>query len=130
MPKAQGTFEVQLERQPPFDAADGVSLGRTTLRKQFSGDLTGTAQGEMLSAGSEVRGSAGYVAIERVQGTLQGRTGSFVLQHDGSMNRGQAELSVRVVPDTGSGELQGLRGSFNIEIREGKHLYSFDYELG
>jgi hypothetical protein len=129
--RASGTFEVKLDRQPPFDSADGVSLGRTTITKQFHGDLTGTSQGEMLSAGSsEVPGSAGYVAIERVRGTLHGRSGSFVLQHNGLLDRGRPELSVNVVPDSGSGELKGLRGSLTIDIREGKHYYSFEYALG
>ena len=127
---ASGTFAVKLGHQPPHDTADGVSLARASLRKEFAGELTGTAQGEMLSAVTATAGSAGYVAIERVQATLQGRSGSFVLQHSGIMNRGQGQLSVHVVPDSGTGELRGLSGTMKIEIVSGKHLYSFDYTLG
>jgi len=127
---ASGTFAVKLDHQPPHDTADGVSLGRASLRKEFAGELTGASQGEMLSAVTATAGSAGYVAIERVQATLQGRSGSFVLQHSGIMNRGQGQLSVHVVPDSGTGELRGLSGTMKIEIVSGKHLYSFDYTLG
>jgi hypothetical protein len=128
--RASGTFEVKLDRQPPFDSADGSSMGRASIAKQFHGELEASSQGEMLSAGSsEVPGSAGYVAIERVRGTLQGRSGSFILQHNGLLDRGSAELSVKVIPDSGSGELKGLRGSMTIDIREGKHFYTFDYTL-
>ena len=127
---ARGTFTVQLSHQPPHDTADGVSLGRSSLLKQFEGELTGTSQGEMLSARTATPGSAGYVAIERVQATLQGRSGSFVLQHSGTMNRGQPQLSVHVVPDSGTGELRGLSGTLAIDIVSGTHYYNFDYTLG
>ncbi len=83
----------------------------------------------MLSAMTATKGSAGYVAIERVEGTLHGRKGTFVLKHDGSMDRGAPSLEVRVVPDSGTGELEGLRGRMQIDIVEGKHLFTFDYEL-
>jgi hypothetical protein len=127
---ASGTFDIKLDRQPPFDAADGTSIGRASFTKQFHGDIEATSTGEMLSAGStEVPGSAGYVAIERVRGTLQGRSGSFVLQHNGQLDRGRSELSVKVVPDTGSDELKGLRGAMTIDIRDGKHYYTFDYSF-
>ena len=128
--RATGTFEVKLDREPPFDTADGSAIGRASITKQFHGALEGTSQGEMLSAGSsEVPGSAGYVAIERVQGSLHGRKGSFILQHNGLVDRGSPTLSVKVVPDSGSAELKGLRGSLTIEIRDGKHFYTFDYTL-
>ena len=104
-------------------------IGRRRITKTFEGDLTGESRGEMLSAAGQVKGSAGYVALERVEGTLEGRKGTFVLKHDGSMDRGAPSLEVRVVPDSGTGELEGLRGRMQIDIVEGKHLFTFDYEL-
>jgi hypothetical protein len=127
--RATGTFEVTVNRQPPYDSADGISLGRTSIDKRFAGDLAATSKVEMLSAGTPVQGSAGYVAIERVTGTLQGRAGSFVLQHSGTMNRGQPSLVVTVVPDSGIGALTGISGQMTIVITEGKHSFTFDYML-
>jgi hypothetical protein len=106
-----------------------VALVVALLDKTYSGDLVGTGKGEMLIAGTAVKGSAGYVAIERVNGTLGGRNGSFVLQHTGTMNRGVPQLSVAVVPDSGTGELAGLAGTLAIIIQGGKHRYDFDYTL-
>jgi hypothetical protein len=126
---ASGTFEVETTPQPPYDAGAGVSLARVSISKQFRGDLEATSTVEMLGAMTEVTGSAGYVAIERVTGTLDGRAGGFVLQHAGTMRRGEAELSVTVVPDSGSGELKGIAGRMKIDIADGKHLYEFDYTL-
>jgi Protein of unknown function (DUF3224) len=126
---ATGTFEVKLSPQslahPPADS----TLGRMSMTKVFSGDLQGTSKGEMLTAGSPTKGSAGYVAIECVRGTLHGRTGTFVLQHSGTMNRGTFELSVRVVPDSGTDDLAGIAGVLDIQIVDGKHLYTLDYAL-
>jgi hypothetical protein len=116
--------------QAPYDTAEGVSLGRVSLNKQFQGDLEATSSVEMISAVTEVKGSAGYVAIERVTGKLHGRSGSFVLQHSGTMARGKAELTVSVVPDSGSGELKGITGKMTIDVVNGDHLYTFDYTLG
>jgi len=104
-------------------------MGRLSINKTFRGDLQATSVGEMLSAQTEVKGSAGYVAMERVTGTLQGRSGSFVLQHSGTMNRGAPQLTVSVVPDSGTGELVGIRGTLSIQIADGKHSYSMDYEI-
>lgn len=115
--------------QAEADAADGSTLGRMALDKDYAGDLAGIGKGAMLSALTSVQGSAGYVAIERVSGTLHGRLGSFVLQHDGLMTRGARQLSIVVVPDSGSGELMGLAGRMDIQIADGKHSYTFDYEL-
>ena len=115
--------------QAEADAADGSTLGRMALDKAYAGDLAGIGKGAMLSALTSVQGSAGYVAIERVSGTLHGRRGSFVLQHDGLMTRGARQLSIVVVPDSGSGELAGLAGRMDIQIADGKHSYTFDYEL-
>ena len=124
--RASGTFEVKMSPQE----AD-MSVGRMTIDKQFQGDLVGTSQGQMLMASSEsVKNSAGYVAIEKVTGTLNGRSGSFYLQHTGVMTRGVGELTIAVIPDSGTDELMGLRGKMNIIIAEGKHSYEFEYTLG
>lgn len=128
--RAKGTFEITMNPEPPYDTRDGITLGRIGIDKVFAGDLVATSRVEMLSARSPVQGSAGYVAIERVEGTLHGRAGSFVLQHSGTMNRGKPELSVTVVPDTATGELVGLTGELRIDIVDGRHLYSFEYAFG
>ena len=125
---ATGTFEVKLAPLAE-DKGEGSTLGRMSIDKQFHGDLEATSKGEMLTAMTEVKGSAGYVAIERVSGTLQGRKGSFVLLHRGIMTGGGQELSLTVVPDSGSGELVGLAGKMEIKIVEGKHFYEFEYTL-
>jgi hypothetical protein len=129
MHSAAGTFAVTMTPEPPYDVNEGASIGRVSIKKQFSGDLEASSTVEMIGARSEVKGSAGYVAIERVNGVLRGRTGTFVLQHSGTMTRGKGELSVSVVPDSGTGELKGLSGRMTIEIVEGKHLYGFEYAL-
>ena len=100
-----------------------------TISKTLHGDLEGTSQGDMLAANTTVEGSAAYVAIERITGTLAGRTGSFVLQHSGTMTRGAPHLLVTVVPDSGTGDLAGLTGTFGIIIADGKHSYDFEYSL-
>jgi hypothetical protein len=124
---ASGTFEVNLVPQKP--EAEGANLGRMSIDKHFQGDLQATSKGEMLSAMGEVKGSAGYVAIELVSGSLHGRKGTFVLMHTGTMTRGVAQLSVTVVPDSATTELAGLGGSMAIKIEEGKHFYDFVYTL-
>jgi hypothetical protein len=124
---ASGTFEVKLTPQAAEEGDAG--LGRMSIEKQFHGDLEGTSKGFMLSAMGSLKGSAGYVAMERVTGTLKGRTGSFVLQHSGTMTRGTAQLSVTVVPDSGTGQLDGLAGTMTIKVAEGKHSYEFEYTL-
>lgn len=126
--RASGTFEVKMTPQAPDEKAD-PGLSRMSIDKQFHGDLAGTSKGHMLAAGSGAKGSsAGYVALERVTGTLDGKSGTFVLQHSGSMTRGTPELSVTVVPDSGTGELVGLSGKMIINS-DGKHSYDFDYTL-
>jgi hypothetical protein len=127
--RASGTFEVTLTRQPPDDYADGAALGRMSIDKQFQGDLEATSKGQMLTGMSSVKGSAGYVAIERVSGTLAGRPGTFVLQHSGTMNRGAASLTVAVVPDSGTDQLTGLAGTMVIDVAGGQHSYAFEYTL-
>jgi hypothetical protein len=130
MPKvAVGTFEVKLTPQPSGDSPEEAGLGRMVLDKLFSGDLDATSRGQMLSAMGGVKGSAGYVAIERVIGTLEGRSGSFVLQHSGTMNRGIPTLSVTVVPDSGTDQLQGLTGRMTIQVADGRHSYEFEYAM-
>jgi hypothetical protein len=126
---AAGSFELQSTPQPAYDVSDGVSLGRVTITKQFHGDLEGSSTVEMLTAMTPVKGSAAYVAIERVVATLHGRAGSFILQHSGTMTRGAPTLAVSVVPDSATGALAGLAGTMTIEIIDGKHLYRFDYTL-
>jgi hypothetical protein len=125
---AHGTFEVKLTPQADEGGADS-GLGRMTSDKQFHGDLEGTSKGQMLSAAGSVKGSAGYVAMERFTGTLKGRTGSFILQHNGTMTRGTPQLSVTVVPDSGTGQLEGLAGTLTIKGEAGKHSYEFEYTL-
>ncbi|MEZ4870583.1 MAG: DUF3224 domain-containing protein [Caldilineaceae bacterium] len=127
--RATGTFEVSLQPLASPDSALGATLGRMSIEKQFAGDLVGRAKGEMLSAMTAQEGSAGYVAIERVTGALQGRQGSFVLQHSGIMQRGEQQLSIVVVPDSGTDQLAGITGSFTLNIVDGKHFYVFDYAL-
>jgi hypothetical protein len=130
MNHAKGTFEVKLTPQKPDNKeAEGASVGRMSIDKKFSGDLEATSQGEMLAAMTAVKGSAGYVAIERVSGTLHGRSGTFVLQHSGTMTRGMPQLSVSVVPDSGTEALTGLTGRMTIKIDGGSHFYEFDYIL-
>jgi Protein of unknown function (DUF3224) len=125
---AKGTFDVKVALVAE-DKAGGSTLGRYSLDKQYHGDLEATGKGEMLTAGTDVKGSAGYVAMERVTGTLAGRKGSFVLQHTGTMNRGTPALTVSVVPDSGTDELAGLTGTLTIVIADGKHSYSLEYSL-
>ena len=123
--RATGTFAVKLTPQD-----DGAPVGRMSIDKEFQGDLVGTSKGQMLMASSEsVKGSAGYVAIEKVTGTLNGRHGMFYLQHNATMNRGAGELNIVVLPDSGTDQLTDLRGQMNIIIADGKHSYEFDYEL-
>ena len=123
---ANGTFEVKIT--PQSSAHTDSAIARMSLDKQFDGDLKGTSQGEMLAV-QTIEGSAGYVAMERVTATLAGRTGTFVLQHSGTMNRGNPHLDLTVVPDSGTTELKGITGKMSIDIREGKHFYSFEYKL-
>ena len=123
--RAVGTFEVDVK---PLSSGDQTP-GRFSLEKRFRGGLEGTSRGEMLTAGTGVRGSAGYVAIEKVDGKLHGRAGTFALQHSGTMTRGSPQLTITVVPDSGTGELTGLSGTMSIVIEDGKHSYELEYTL-
>jgi hypothetical protein len=127
---ANGTFGVKLNPQKPDNReAESAKLGRMSIDKQFYGDLEASSEGEMLSLLTDVEGSAGYVAIERVRGRLDGRSGSFALQHSGTMMRGTPQMSVTVVPDSGTDQLVGLAGAMTIKIDDGKHFYEFDFTL-
>jgi hypothetical protein len=126
---ARGTFEVKLTPQPSDRQPEDAALGRLWLDKEFHGDLQATSRGQMLTAMTDVKGSAGYVAIERVRGTLRGRSGSFVLQHTGMMTRGAPTLTITVVPDSGTEGLASLSGRMTIIITDGKHSYELEYAL-
>ena len=127
--RAVGTFEVRLTPQLPDEGNQDPALGRMSIDKQFHGDLEGTSKGQMLTALTAIKDSAGYVAIERIDGSLHGRNGAFVLQHNGVVTRGKQQLSIAVVPDSGTAELTGLAGQMVINIANGKHSYEFEYTL-
>lgn len=128
--KITGQFNVQLQPLEPYaSSTHGVNLGRMSIDKQFSGDLEATSCGEMLTAMTAIKGSAGYVAIEQVVGKLCGKQGSFVLQHFGVMNQGVDRLVLEVVPDSATDELTGLTGTMNIRIEQGQHYYDFDFDF-
>jgi len=127
--QAKGTFDVKVDPQGEADKAEGSTLARMSLDKKYHGDLEAGAKGTMLTAGTDVKGSAGYVAIERVTGTLNGKTGSFVLQHNATLSRGTPMQNIIVVPDSGTGQLAGITGKLTVIIADGKHSYEFDYTL-
>jgi hypothetical protein len=127
---ATGPFDVKVVPQPPEETAGSPAIARMLLDKQYHGDLEASSKGTMLAAGTGAKGSSGgYVALEVVTGTLHGHTGTFVLQHSATMNRGVPTMSITVVPDSGTGALTGLTGKMNIIITDGKHSYDFDYTL-
>lgn len=127
--KIRGEFDVQLNPQDAPGQVKNVNLGRMEIEKVYKGPFDGTGKGEMLSAVTDVNGSAGYVAIERVAGELNGRRGSFVVQHFGVMNQGERELLIRIIPDSGTEALTGITGTMHIDITDGTHYYEIDYEL-
>jgi hypothetical protein len=127
---AKGSFDVKMTPEPPYDDVEGVSLGRAALDKKFAGPLQAMSTAVMLAARTPVPSSAGYVAIERIVGVLEGRRGTFVVVHNGLMNRGAPALTITIVPDSGTGELAGISGRMAIQIVEGKHFYELDYQLG
>jgi hypothetical protein len=126
---AEGTFEAKTTPVAADEVLAGTAIGRFSLVKQYHGDLEGPSKGEMIAAGELAKGNAGYVALEQVTGTLHGRTGSFALQHTGTMEGGAYKLTVTVVPGSGTGDLVGLAGTLTIVIEKGKHSYTFDYTL-
>ena len=125
----KGSFDVKVLPQELVSPADLPGMGRMSIDKQFHGELDATSKGEMLSAMTATKGSAGYVAIERVSGTLQGKKGTFVLQHSATMTRGVPALSIIVVPDSGTEELTGLHGTMGIDIVGKEHCYTFTFEI-
>ena len=127
--RATGSFDVKITPLATDSPAEGSTLGRMSIDKKFHGDLEATSTGEMLTAGTAIESSAGYVAIERVTGSLHGKRGTFALQHNATMTRGTGALNIIVVPDSGTGELTGLSGTLGIEIAGGKHAYVFEYTL-
>jgi hypothetical protein len=127
--QASGTFEVKLTPQAQDSESEDSTPGRMLISKQFHGDIEASSNGQMLTAITAVEGSAGYVAIERVIGTLNGLSGSFVLQHNATMTRGEPQLNIIVVPDSGTDQLVGLAGRMLINITDGKHSYDFEYTL-
>ncbi|HEY5805747.1 MAG TPA: DUF3224 domain-containing protein [Lysobacter sp.] len=127
--QVKGEFEVKRTPEGGLDLGDGVVAGHFRFDKRFHGALDATAVVHMLAVGTEVEGSAAYVAIERITGSLDGRTGAFLTQHNGTLDRGAPTLTVTVVPDSGTGELKGLTGRMTIDITDGKHFYAFDYAL-
>jgi hypothetical protein len=129
MKRATGSFEVNLQSLSNAEVSSDVLLGRMLLTKKFTGDLAASARGQMLSAGTSTKGSAGYVAIDQVTGMLDGRSGSFLLQHSGSMQRGVPTLSIKVIPDSGTEGLAGIAGTLSINVVDGKHFYDFLYSF-
>jgi len=125
--QVKGEFGVKRSMEPACDMGDGMEAGHFRFDKRFHGELDATSVVHMLAVHTGVEGSAAYVAIERLTGKLQGRSGSFFMQHNGTMNRGAATLALSVVPDSGTGELDGLAGTMKIDITEGKHFYTFDF---
>jgi len=129
MPTISGEFEVTMQAEPPYDTRDGVTLGRASFDKTFRGPLEAKGAVQMLAARSPIPTSAAYVAIERIEGSIEGRKGSFVVTHVGTAEGDANTLAVTVVPDTGTGELAGLRGQMRIRIEDGKHFYELEYSL-
>ena len=129
MKRATGTFEVSVQPLSNADVSTDPMFGRFLLVKKFSGAFTAEGRGQMLSAGTPVQGSAGYVAIDHITGTLEGKTGAFVLQHVGTMGRGAASMSINVLPDSGTGGLAGIAGTLTIRVVDKQHYYDLDYSL-
>lgn len=127
--RVKGEFEVSRSIEPPCDMGGGAVVGHYRIDKRFHGGLDASSVVHMLATGTDTPGSAAYVAIERVSGTLQARTGTFLLQHNGIMARGVPTLSLTVVPDSGTGDLMGISGAMAIDITEGRHFYTFDYAI-
>lgn len=129
MPQAKGTFEVKRTPQGMLDAGDGAQVAHMRFDKTFQGPLQATSVVHMLAVGTAVQGSAGYVAVERIAGTLEGRSGSFFAQHTGIMDRGIPSLTLTIVPDSATDQLTCLRGNMAIDIVDGQHFYTLDYQI-
>lgn len=129
MPTAHGPMDVNMQPEPPFLDENGLKLSHNLVSKTFSGDMAGTSEARMIAAFTATPGSAGYVAIEHFTGSVGGRSGSFVLQHSGIMNRGDGQLTVTIVPDSGSGDLTGISGTLEIDNDDGQHSYVLTYDF-
>ena len=129
MPTARGPMDVNMQPEPPFLEENGLTLNRNIVSKTFHGDMSGTSEAQIIAAFTGTPGSPGYVAIEHFKGSVSGRSGSFVMQHSGLMNKGDAQLTVSIVPDSGSGELTGISGTLDIENSDGQHSYVLDYDF-
>jgi hypothetical protein len=129
MPTIKGRFEIRRTPHPMLDLGGGAQAMHMRFDKRFEGDLSAASVVHMLAVGTAVEGSAAYVAVERVEGELEGRAGSFLLRHCGTMERGAPTLDLAVVPDSAYGALAGLSGTMKIDIVEGEHFYTFDYAL-
>lgn len=129
MTTLRGPLQVSTESEPPFYESDGIQLNRNVVRKTFSGDVAGTSEAQMIAARTDDPGSAGYVAMELFTGTVAGKSGSFVMQHNGIVDNGSPDLSVVIVPGTGTADLSGISGSLTIDNVDGVHSYVLDYEL-
>ena len=127
--QAKGEFEVTRIPQEELEIGEGATIGHSRFDKRFRGPLDAVSVVHMLALMSPVQGSGAYVAIERIEGTLDGRRGGFFVQHNGTMDRGKPSLDVTVIPDSGTGELEGLHGRIGIDITDGKHYYTFDYDF-
>jgi hypothetical protein len=128
--KVSGKFQVKLlPLEPSYKGSNGINIGRMSIDKKFEGELSAYSKGEMVSAMTPVKGSAGYVAVEQVIGILSGKKGSFALQHSGSMNKGKDFLIIEIIPDSGTDELKGITGKMKIHIEEGQHYYDFEYQF-
>ena len=129
MAQVKGEFDVKRSPEGGFDLGGGAVAGHFRFDKQFHGALEAAGIVHMLAVGTQVDGSAAYVAVERIDGSLEGLRGAFLTQHSGTLDRGAPTLSLTVVPDSGTGELEGIRGRMQIDIVEGKHYYTFDYDI-
>jgi hypothetical protein len=127
--RAAGSFTVSITPAAPAGRAGRTTLARMVLEKAYGGELAATGKGEMLTAVTDTKGSASYVAIEQVVGVLSGRTGSFVVHHTGTMAGGVDRLSIGIVPDSGTEELTGISGELRLQVVDGGHRYELDYSL-
>lgn len=127
--QAKGEFEVTRIPQEELEIGEGATIGHSRFDKRFRGGLQATSVVHMLALMTPVQGSGAYVAVERIEGALDGRSGSFFVQHNGIMDRGEPSLDITVIPDSGTDQLTGLRGRMRIDIADGRHAYNFDYEI-
>jgi len=126
---ARGTFSVELEASPPFEEDAGIAFSRVRVDKRFEGTLEAESVVHMLAVMTPVKTSRAYVAVERVVGTLDGREGAFAVTHLGVQTADEQSLALAIVPDSGTGELEGITGTLSIEFTDGQHFYEIDWSL-